>query len=135
MSQLRRENLSEDDQNRQKSAHERHHSRENPPSLVFAAFGGILGEDWNERGAQGGSGYQIVQEIGQSEGRVVHVGHRVRADLVRYSPLAKESEQSAGQDAAHHDAGGGDYAAMNARFVHSGNGRGFDGVRLERSSA
>ncbi len=123
------------DQDRQKPAHEGHHGRENPPAFVLAAFGGILGEDGNECGAQGGSGHEIVQEIGQGEGRVIHIGHRVRADLVRHGPLAKESEQPAGQDAAHHNARGGENAAMNAGFTHSGNGRGFGGVRLERSSA
>ncbi len=134
MCQLWREDLADHDQDGQQSAHERHHRRKNLPGFVLAALGGVLGENWNERGAQGCSGHQIVQEIGQSERRIVRVGHGVRADLVRHGPLAKESEQPAGQDAAHYNACGSEYAAMNARIAHASNGRGFGGVRLARSS-
>ena len=115
MCQLRRENLAEHDQPRQQRAHERHYRRENVPALVLAALGGIFGKNRNERRAQRGSGHQVVQEIGQRERRIVRVGHRVRAHLMRHGPLAKESEQAAGQDAAHHNSCGSEDAAMNAR--------------------
>src|ERR1700686_4740483 len=53
----------------------------------------------------------------------------------RSGPLAKKSEQTAGQDAAHHNPGGSEDAAVNAGCTHEGYGRGFSEVSLTCSRA
>ncbi len=97
---------------------------EDPPGLIFAVFGRILGEDGDKCDAKRGAGDRVVEKIRQGKGRVIRVGHRIRADLMRDGPLAKKSEDAAEQDAAHHIDSGRDDAAIHARLSHVRHGRG-----------
>ena len=92
LAKLRGEDLAGDHKAREQQAHEGDHRGEDAPAFVFAALGGVFGEDGDESDAQRGAGDEIVQKIGQGEGRVVGVGHGVGADLVRHGPFAEKAE-------------------------------------------
>ena len=58
--ELRREDFAGEHEGDEQQAHEGHDGGEHVPAFVFAAFGGVLGEDGNERDTKRCAGNQII---------------------------------------------------------------------------
>ncbi len=73
---------------------ERHHRSEDPPGVVVAPLGPVLGEDRNKNGGQCTAGHQVLEDVGNPERRGEDVCGEILAERMADDHVAGDAEDA-----------------------------------------